>query len=112
MGELLEQKQVTSKFSLAAVLLSDSMLNELRRELRRLSPGLKVDVEHLQAVLINDVIKRDLIEAEEGAAASAVIKRLQRALARERRKAEKDDDDATDAPPASTPPTEVIQSPQ
>jgi hypothetical protein len=93
MGELLEQKQVTNKFSLAAVLLSDTMLNELRRELRRLSPGLKIDVEQLSSTLINDVIKRDLIETEEGESAAAIIKKLQRALARERRKAEKEDED-------------------
>jgi len=110
MGELLEQKQITSKFSLAAVLLSETMLNELRRELRRLSPGLKVDIEYLESVLLNDVIKRDLIETEEGESAASVIKKLQRALARERRKSEQDDDSADEKKPAPTPP-KVIAPP-
>ncbi|HVV62535.1 MAG TPA: type I restriction enzyme HsdR N-terminal domain-containing protein [Pseudolabrys sp.] len=86
MTELLEQKQITSKFALAAVLLSDTILDEVRRELRRISPGLKVDVDYLKSVLTNDVIKRDLLESEEGEAAAATIKKLQRALAREKKK--------------------------
>jgi hypothetical protein len=60
MSELLQQKLLTSRFSLAAVLLSDSIVEEVRRELRRLSPGLKVDTSYLASALENEVIKREL----------------------------------------------------
>lgn len=88
MAELLQQKQLTSKFAVAAVLLDDPMVEQLRRELRRLSPGLKVDVDYLRALLLNEVIKRDLVDSEEAKAASAIVRKFQKAIARERKRAE------------------------
>ena len=86
MGDLLQQKQVTSKFALASVLLGDAMVEDLRRELRRLSPGLRVDVEALRTTLSEQVIKRELIDSEDAQAAQAAVKRLMRAQAREKSK--------------------------
>ena len=86
MSELLQQKQVTSRYAIAAVLLSDSILDELRRELRRISPGLSVDTNYLGSVLENEVIKRELVDSEEAIAATSLIKKLQRSLAREKKK--------------------------
>ena len=91
MSELLQQKQVTSKYAIAAVLLSQTLLDELRRELRRISPGLKVDTSYLGSVLENDVIKRELVDSEDAKAAEAIIKKLQRSLAREKRKSANSD---------------------
>ena len=92
MADLLHQKQVTNKFTVAAVLLSDDMLSDLRREVRRLGSGVKVDVDYLRALLTNDVIKRDLIDGDEAKAASQNVRRLQRAVAR-RKASEKETDD-------------------
>lgn len=86
MAEFLQQKQVTSRYAIAAALLSDSILDELRRELRRISPGLRVDASYLRAVLEGEVIKRELVDSEEATAATALIKKLQRSQAREKRK--------------------------
>jgi hypothetical protein len=86
MSDLLQQKQVTSKFALASVLLSDPILDVLRRELRRLSPGLRVDVEALRTTLSEQVIKRELIDSEDAQAAQSAVKRLMRAQAREKSK--------------------------
>jgi hypothetical protein len=86
MGDLLQQKQVTSKFALASVLLSDPMVEALRRELRRLSPGLRCDVEALRTTLAEQVLKRDLMDGEAAGAAQAAVKRLMRANAREKSK--------------------------
>src|SRR5690606_28130138 len=38
-----DQRQALSRFSIAAVLLSDTILAAVRRELKRLSPDVKVD---------------------------------------------------------------------
>lgn len=95
MADLLQQKQLTSKFAVAAVLVDEPMVDQLRRELRKLSPGLRVDNEYLRSLLLNEVIKRDLVDSEEAKAASAVLKRFQKAIAREKKR-------AADAPPAPT----------
>jgi hypothetical protein len=107
MSELLQQKQLTSRFAVAAILQSDSMLDELRREIRRLSPGLKVDTDYLYSLLANEVLKRELIDSDEAKAAASLVKRLQRSLTRERKKkAEETADEVTSAASApDQPPT-------
>jgi hypothetical protein len=83
----------------------------LRRELRRLSPGLRVDTEYLRSLLENEVIKRELVESDDATAAAAIIKKLQRALEREKKKkvddgesAETSPEDTVQVQPISTPP--------
>jgi hypothetical protein len=64
--DLLQQKQVTSKFAVASVLLGNSIVEELRRKLRRLSPGLRIDVDAWRTTtLAEHVMKRELIDSEE-----------------------------------------------
>ena len=63
-----DQAQATSKFYLAAIVLSDAVLETVRRELRRLS-DVKLEVEELRSALKLDVVKRDVIEGEKADAA-------------------------------------------
>lgn len=55
--------QATNKFYLAAVVLSDPVLETVRRELRRLS-DVKLELEELRDALHKEVIKREVIEGE------------------------------------------------
>ncbi|MBZ0140747.1 MAG: type I restriction enzyme HsdR N-terminal domain-containing protein [Pseudorhodoplanes sp.] len=89
MGDLLQQKQVTSKFAIAAILLSDSVIEHLRRDIRRLS-GVRVDEDYLKSVLQNEIIKRELIEGDEATAAASTVKKMLRALARERKRTDEE----------------------
>jgi hypothetical protein len=81
MVELLHQKQLTNKFTVAALLISDDFLDDLRKEIRRLGSGIKVDIDYLRALLTNEIVKRDLIDSEEAEAAFQNVKRLQRTAA-------------------------------
>jgi hypothetical protein len=116
MTDLLQQKQVTSRFAVAALLMSESILDELRREIRRLSPGLKVDTEYLCSLLENEVIKRELVDSEEAKEATSIIKRLQRSIAREKKKKSEDESDevstqtVTQEQPNVVPPSAVSGS--
>lgn len=84
MAELLLHKQVTSKFTVAAVLQTDFVLEVLRREIRRMSSGVKVEVDYLRSLLRDEVLKRDLVDSDEAQAATQNIKRLQRAATRKK----------------------------
>ena len=64
LSDFFADHQATDKFSLAAVLLSETVLTLMRRELKRLHPDAKVGIEDLREALKQDVIKRDVIEAE------------------------------------------------
>jgi hypothetical protein len=55
--------QATNKFYLAAVVLSEPVLETVRRELRRLSDA-KIEIDELREALSQDVMKREVIEGE------------------------------------------------
>lgn len=89
MTEFFNQKEITSKFAIASVLLTEGMIEELRKEIRRLS-GIRVDPEYLLETLSDEVIKRELIDSEEGKTAQATVKRYLRAQAREKNRSSTD----------------------
>ncbi|HEX5757706.1 MAG TPA: restriction endonuclease subunit R [Thermoanaerobaculia bacterium] len=66
--------QATNKFYLAAVVLSDSVLETVRRELRRLS-DVKLEIGDLRAALKQEVIKREVIEGDKAEAARKKVLR-------------------------------------
>jgi hypothetical protein len=64
LGEYQSQQQALSRYFLGAVVLSDPVLDVVRRELRRLSPDVRIEVEQIRAVLAGNVLKRDVLEGE------------------------------------------------
>jgi len=84
-----QQKQVTSKFSLAAVLLSQPLLLTLKRELKKISPTVKIDEDFLKTILQNEVLKREVVDSDEAKQALDYIKRISKASLRAKSKAVK-----------------------
>jgi hypothetical protein len=90
-----DQVQATNKFFLAAVVLSDAVLEAARRELRRLS-DVRLELDDIRSALKQEVIKREVVEGEK---ADAARKRVARASAKPLRTArEKTSGTAVDAP--------------
>jgi hypothetical protein len=79
--------QATNKFYLAAVVLSDAVLDTVRRELRRVSDA-KVEVDELRTALQNEVIKREVIEGEKAEAARKKVAKSAGKMLKIRRKEE------------------------
>ncbi len=79
LGEYHSQRQALSRFSMAAIILSDPVIEVVRREIKRISPGIKIDLEDIRKVLRNDVLKREVLEGEK---ADAAQKHLHKAAAR------------------------------
>ena len=82
MNTFWQQQQATSKFSLAALLLSPPLLQALKRELRKVSPSIKVDEDFLKMALQNDVLKREAVESDEAKQAGEFIKRALKAASK------------------------------
>lgn len=93
MADLLHQKQITNKFTIAALLLSDDVLDDLRKQIRRLGSGVRVDNEYLRSILSSDVIKRDLMDSEEGKASAQNVRRLLKSAARKKGANEREADE-------------------
>jgi hypothetical protein len=87
--------QATNKFYLSAILLSDAVLETVRRELRRLSDA-KLDVEELRAALRAEVIKREVVEGDKAEAARRKVTKAAGKMLRARREKGGDDAKATD----------------
>ena len=62
--EFSEQKQALSRQFVAATTLGDPVLSVIRRELKRLSPDVRIDIEQIRTVLTQEVIKREVIEGD------------------------------------------------
>ncbi len=62
--EFSEQKQALSRQFVAATILGDPVLSVIRRELKRLSPDVRIDIEQIRTVLTQEVIKREVIEGD------------------------------------------------
>ena len=82
MAAFCQQQQVTSKFSLAAILLSPPMLAALRKEIRRITPSVKVEEDLLRNTLQNDVLKREVVESDDAKQAFDILKRAMRPTAK------------------------------
>jgi hypothetical protein len=75
LGEYHTQKQALSRFFVGAMLQTDVILDVIRRELRRVSPNVKIDSEQIRDVLRNEVIKREVLEGEKAIEANKKINR-------------------------------------
>ena len=102
LGEYHEQKQALSRFFLGAMILSEPVLQLLRRELRRLSPDVRVESEEIKAALIAEVLKRDVTEGDQAESARrkvarAATKQLRKKAANGQAEAEETQPDIADA---------------
>ena len=87
-----DQLRVRSRFNLAALILSDGVLHTIRRELKRLSPDVRISVEEIRDALMHEVIKRDTIEGEKAVEAQKMVNRAaSKALRQKRAKASEND---------------------
>jgi hypothetical protein len=94
LADLQERKQALSRYFLGAVLLSDGILDVIRRELRRVSPNVRIDNEEIKSVLLQDVLKREVLEGEK---AELARKQTSRAANRALRAKGRRKDDAVES---------------
>lgn len=83
LGEYHARRQVLSRFTFGALLLTEPVLNVLRRELRRVESSIKVENEQVADILAQEVIKRDVLEGEKAAEAKKVVSRASKRALRE-----------------------------
>jgi hypothetical protein len=64
LGEFHTQRQALNRFYLGAMVLSQPILDVIRRELKRLSPDVRIDTDQIKSVLSQEVLKREVVEGE------------------------------------------------
>lgn len=76
-AEYHERIQSLNRNVISAIMLSETALSLIRRELRRLTPGLRVDLPEIESILINEVLKRNILDDENFSASQKRVKRSQ-----------------------------------
>lgn len=74
-AQMQAEKEVLSRYNIGALLLSEPILDCMRRELRRLAPEVKTENEQLGKILEAEIIKREVLEGEKAEAAARRISR-------------------------------------
>lgn len=78
MSQMFKAKQAMNRYSIAQLLLSDPVVTIVRRELRKLADGLNPDIDDVRDLIKDEVVKRELIEADEAKVAAKAVRRLGR----------------------------------
>lgn len=100
LSDLSEQIEVLNKYTIAAVASSEPILDAIRRELKHLSPNVKITNEQIQDILHQQIFKQDAIEGER---AEEVRKKITRAINRQRARSEKAATESAEQPTPSQP---------
>ncbi len=85
LGDYHSQKQALSRFFLGAMILTKPVLEVIRRELRRVSPDVKINIEEIKTVFTTEVIKREVMEGEKADEARKKISRATNKALRSKR---------------------------
>ncbi|MCC7385949.1 MAG: type I restriction enzyme HsdR N-terminal domain-containing protein [Deltaproteobacteria bacterium] len=104
LGAFHEQKQALSRFSVAAIVQSEAVVNVIRKELRAQAPDIRIEPEQILDVLRQEVLKRDVIEGEKADAAKKKVARVAKQKAARKAKDEDDGEEAAVVAPAPTEP--------
>lgn len=76
------QIRAFNRYSIAAAIISDPVVEVIRRELRRASPGTRIDTGDIEEIIVHEVVKRDVMDSPE---VQDAIKRIQKAKGRKLR---------------------------
>jgi hypothetical protein len=104
--------QATNKFYLAAVVLSDPVLETVRRELRRLS-DVKLELDDLREALKKEVVKREVLECEKADDARKKVTKAASKMLRARKGKEEEiaSEESSPVASANVPPAQISEEP-
>ncbi len=75
MDEYHQEAQLFNRYTIAQLLQHDSVIGVIRREFRKLFPGIKVDKDDISQLITEEILKRDVLESDKVKDAQARIKK-------------------------------------
>ena len=102
--DLYGQSQMLSRYTLGAALLSEPVLETIRRELRKAFPGAGlVEIDVISNNLVSEVIRREVLEGDKAAQASKKLARGVAKTAKAKAEARANSESDSAAQPSSPP---------
>lgn len=77
LDEFHNQQQIVNRFTITHIILTDKVLDTIRLSLRKMSSDAKVSNEEIQKIILDEIIKRDILDDDK---ATDARKKVQRAL--------------------------------
>jgi hypothetical protein len=102
-GFLLSKDEARAIFTNKFNQRCDPILQVLRRELKRLSPDIRIEIDEIKAALIADVLKREVTDGDQAEAARRKTSRAASALRSRTAKADSEHTNATPEPSIEEP---------
>ena len=78
------RKRAVNRFFLGAIIRSTPIVSTIRRELRRLEPEVKISENDLRSLIEKEVLKREVVEDDQGKEAFRIVRRKQNQRAKHR----------------------------
>ena len=103
LNDYYEQRQALSKYSIAAIISTDSVLSVIRKNLKLISPDAKINAGQIRSVLEQEVINKELLEGDR---ADEARKKIAKAL-KKSEKESADESSPVPVPPVQNPPPEI-----
>ena len=67
------QKQLLNKYVISQILLSPNLIDAIRKTMKHISSDTKVDNDEIKSILIDEVIKRDVLDGEKAVDAKKLV---------------------------------------
>lgn len=81
-----DKVQSVNRYIIGSLILSEPVLSLVRRELKRLADGVRVEVEEVEAIVRSEVLKREVVEGDEAEAAKARVNKFYKKSTSRRKK--------------------------
>lgn len=102
LSDYYSKQQAVSKFIIAALIYSPPMIGVIRREIRKMS-NINVDASEIERILLNEVLKREVVQDEKAREAAKKVKRI---LGRKKKQKVKKQSESTEEPQHPPEPSE------
>lgn len=78
LDDLHEQKQVFNRYMVGQIMLTDSVVDAVRKAMRKLYPDVRVQNDELYALISNEIFKREIIDGDSAADAKHAVSRAEK----------------------------------
>lgn len=96
--EFYEKVQSVNRFVIANIMLAEPVLKVIKRELHKLSEGVKVESQEVEQIVRSEVLRRNLVEGEDAEEARARVARFYKKVLTshpQKRRRKKEDESST-----------------
>lgn len=76
LGNFHQRKQTVNRYVISALLLSPNVISNVCRQLKKFSSGLKIETGEVEAMIRSEIVKREVLDSDEGRSANRKISKF------------------------------------